>query len=125
MSLPDGLVKLAGILADWVEPAPGFDIFLFGSRVRGDHGPTSDVDVVIPIPRSISDEDENWWIKINEDDFKTINDSLPGPLQIQEAGPIATRALNAKEVHRDRQVRCVWMAPKNRVTTEDGDFWSE
>jgi predicted nucleotidyltransferase len=40
------LVALAEILADWVEPAPSVPaVYLFGSRVRGDHRHDSDVDV--------------------------------------------------------------------------------
>ena len=115
--MSDGLVNLARILADWVEPAPGFRIYLFGSRVRGDHRPNSDVDVVIPIPRSPSEADVTWWEDINEDKFKSINASLPGPLQILENNdPIADRVRNAREVYRDRQVICVWMEPKYRFS---------
>jgi predicted nucleotidyltransferase len=39
-------IAQAGIPADWIEPAPGAPaVYLFGSRVRGDHRPDSDVDV--------------------------------------------------------------------------------
>ena len=38
---------IARLLADWASPAPGVTIYFFGSRVRGDHGPASDVDVCI------------------------------------------------------------------------------
>jgi predicted nucleotidyltransferase len=37
---------LAEILAEWINPAPGIPaVYLFGSGVRGDHRPNSDVDV--------------------------------------------------------------------------------
>jgi predicted nucleotidyltransferase len=40
------LHALAEILAKWIEPVPGIPaIYLFGSRVRGDHRQDSDVDV--------------------------------------------------------------------------------
>jgi predicted nucleotidyltransferase len=40
------LQALAEILAEWINPAPGIPaVYLFGSRVRGDHRPNSDVDV--------------------------------------------------------------------------------
>lgn len=125
MSLPDGLVELARILADWAEPAPGFEIYLFGSRVRGDHGANSDVDVVIPIPRSPSDADFAWWRDINEDSFISINAALPGPLQILENDdPIANKVRIAREVYRDRQVKCVWMEPRYPLTAKTGNFGS-
>ena len=113
VSLSGGVVKLARILADWVEPAPGFDIYLFGSRVRSDHLPNSDVDVVIRSPHSLSEADLTWWCCINEDNFKSINAALPGPLHILDnLDPIADKVCDAKEVYRDRQVRCVWIGPK-------------
>jgi predicted nucleotidyltransferase len=43
-----GVLKaLAETLARWLEPAGGFVAYVFGSRVRGDHRPDSDVDVRI------------------------------------------------------------------------------
>lgn len=123
VSLSDGLVKLTRILADWVEPAPGYDIYLFGSRVRGDHGPNSDVDVVIPDPQSLSEADLKWWCDINEDEFGSINTALPGPLHIlPNFDPIADKVRNAREIYRDRQVRCVWMDPKPSNTARAERF---
>lgn len=117
MSLPNGLIELARILAEWVRPAPGFSIYVFGSRVRGDQRPNSDVDVVIPIPHSPSEADFIWWSGVNEDNFRSINATLPGPLRILENNdPIAEKVRNAREVHRDGQVRCVWMEPKHRLS---------
>lgn len=123
MSLPGDLEKLACILADWVEPAKGFDIYLFGSRVRGDHRTDSDVDVVIPIPRLPTPSDAAWWSEINEDNFKAINAELPGPLQILEnSDPIADKVRSARVVYCDRQVTCVWMEQKDRRTAVTGGF---
>lgn len=97
------LISLARILANWVEPAPGFEIYLFGSRVRGDNRSDSDVDVVIPIPSLPSDQDADWWGKINRDNFNSINAALPGPLQILEnIDPIADLVRNSQEIYRDR-----------------------
>jgi predicted nucleotidyltransferase len=107
------LIELAGILADWAEPAPSFQIYLFGSRVRGDHTPTSDVDVVIPF-ENIAYPDGQWWGSVNADEFKSIDARLPGKLAILENDdPFATKILNAPVVYRDRQVFCVWMEPKS------------
>jgi predicted nucleotidyltransferase len=39
------LAALAEVIATWLDGAPGVPVvYLFGSRVRGDHGPNSDVD---------------------------------------------------------------------------------
>jgi len=79
----DDLVALAAILADWSAPAPASTLFLFGSRVRGDHLPNSDVDVSIAWG-GISEADLDWWSKNNEELFVTIDRLLPGKLQILE-----------------------------------------
>ena len=113
MELPVDLPKLAKILAEWVEPAPGFVIYLFGSRVRGDNRSDSDVDVVIPIPQVPSEADATWWMENNQDNFKSINSKLPGSLSILEnADAIADYVRGAREVHRDGKIRCVWTEPK-------------
>lgn len=106
------LVELTGILANWVEPALGFVIYLFGSRVRGDHRLGSDVDVVIPLPRAPTDVDAVWWEEVSKGDFHAINAVLPGPLHILENDePIARKVLISMEVYRVGQVRCIWMDP--------------
>lgn len=120
MRLSDDLIELTRILADWVEPAPGFVVYLFGSRVRGDHRLDSDVDVVIPFPRSPSNDDATWWNYINHDNFKSINAALPGPLRILEnADPIAGKVLKSRDVYCYKQVKCVWMEPKHRLSGSD------
>ena len=41
-------MALATVIAEWAEPVLGLRrVFLFGSRVRGDHRPDSDVDLCI------------------------------------------------------------------------------
>ena len=110
------MVELAKILADWASLAPKFTIYLFGSRVRGDNRPDSDVDVVIRIPRgSIPQTDCDWWVNNNNDHFKSINSLLPGLLKICESvDPIAQKVVIAsnKPMYRDRNVVCVWLPPK-------------
>ena len=101
------------MLADWVSPAPSIMIYLFGSRVRGDHRPDSDVDVLIDIRRASTTEDATWWSSVNMDEFRTINALLPGPLQILEYhSNLMPEIINARIVYRDRQVICVWRAAK-------------
>jgi predicted nucleotidyltransferase len=100
------------VLADWVAPAPSVTIYLFGSRVRGDHRPDSDVDVVIDFenPQLV---DMKWWGAVNNDLFRSIDAALPGRLAILERDdPVANRVRYGPVVYRDRQVVCVWTEPK-------------
>jgi hypothetical protein len=79
------LQALARILADWIEPAPNIPaVYLFGSRVRGDHRPDSDVDVRLFLSewRNLTTVDMEWWGEQNETDFAALKSRLPGPLAI-------------------------------------------
>jgi predicted nucleotidyltransferase len=78
------LKRLASILADWADAAPGIPVvYLFGSRVRGDHRPDSDVDVQLYVDRWSADEvTTRWWMEQNDTDFATLKAKLPGPLAI-------------------------------------------
>lgn len=82
------LKELAQILADWLAPADGFVAYLFGSRVRGDHRPDSDVDVRIFL-EDVRDTDAGmaWWIEQNETDFAEVKAKLPGPLALHRDSP--------------------------------------
>jgi hypothetical protein len=46
IATPNDLKKLARTLADWAA-GKSITVFLFGSRVRGDHRPDSDVDIFV------------------------------------------------------------------------------
>ena len=113
MTASDELIDLARILADWIAAAPSYKIYLFGSRVRGDHRPTSDVDIVLPHQPYASDADISWLLSAHSECFASLKSVLPGPLQIVENdADLAATALSAKVVYQDRQVFCVWTAPK-------------
>jgi hypothetical protein len=108
----DELRELARILADWAALASGTTIYIYGSRVRGDHKPTSDVDVCIEWG-NVTDADIKWWESNNANNFADINARLPGPLQIIEVNdPLRFRIMGAQEIHRDGNVRCVVLPPK-------------
>jgi predicted nucleotidyltransferase len=84
----DELKVLADILAHWLEPAGGFTAYLFGSRVRGDHRPDSDVDVRIFLEECQPDEEGiRWWLEQNETDFAAVKALLPGPLAFHRNSP--------------------------------------
>lgn len=108
------LRQLASTLADWVDGHDSFVIYLFGSRVRGDYRPDSDVDVVVRWERPTG-HDVNWWLANNEEDFASINAKLPGRLRILEyTDPLSDRIIGAARhpTYRDRNVVCVWLPPK-------------
>lgn len=106
------LETLACILADWSSPASGATIYLYGSRVRGDHKPTSDVDVCFDWG-AVGEGDLGWWTANNETDFQEINTQLPGRLQILEMNdPLRIKIMSAPVVHQERNVRCVFLPPK-------------
>jgi hypothetical protein len=116
---PD-LFELVDILADWIAPAPNIPaIYLFGSRVRGDHRPDSDVDVRLFLNewKSIDVLDMEWWAKENETDFAALKQRLPGPLAIhRETSDEADTAIvegRKAPLLSLRRVICVW-TPTNK-----------
>lgn len=76
--------EIAAVLAKWIEPAPGVDaVYLFGSRVRGDNRPDSDVDVRVFVEQWQGDDATvNWWTEQNQSDFPALRAALPGPLEL-------------------------------------------
>jgi predicted nucleotidyltransferase len=112
MTPPSELRMLAAILAEWASEAPGVTLYLFGSRVRGDHRADSDVDVSVEWG-TLNDADKNWLLINNQDEFAGVNAKLPGPLHItEERHPITTKVRSAPVVYQDRSVRCVLLPPK-------------
>ena len=67
---PHELRDLAAVLADWTAAAPAATLYLFGSRVRGDYRPDSDVDVSVAWGQ-IGDADMDWWMQNNQELFVT------------------------------------------------------
>jgi predicted nucleotidyltransferase len=117
---PD-LLALARILADWIEPAPNLPaVYLYGSRVRGDHHPNSDVDVrVLPNEwRDLQEVDVEWWTNENATDFAALRARLPGPLHLPldpwNAADAAIREGRKNPVLVLGRVVCVWTRPQKR-----------
>jgi hypothetical protein len=118
-----GLASLADILADWLEPAPNIPVvYLFGSRVRGDHRPDSDVDVRVLINewRNLDRRDMDWWGKENDTDFAALKGQLPGPLSLhREQSDDADAAImqgRKTPVMVYRRIVCVWTPPKANLS---------
>jgi hypothetical protein len=112
------ITRLAASIADWC-PHPSIRIFLFGSRVRGDHRDDSDVDLCIKIT-DYSDEAEaahNWWRRQDQAFFKEeLPEGCPGPLCVTREDQdderwLWEKLLAADPLHRDRNVTCVILPP--------------
>jgi len=102
------LAELARKLADWAAPATGTIVYLYGSRVRGDHNANSDVDLSIEFPKANKD-DIAWWSANNKDGFANITANLGARVEILERNsPIRSEVLASPVVYQDRNVRCVW-----------------
>jgi predicted nucleotidyltransferase len=109
------LAELARKLADWAAPAKGTLIYLYGSRVRGDHKADSDVDICVDFSNPTS-EDINWWSENNLECFGSISAALDTRVEILERNsPIRLQVILAPIVHQDRNVRCVWRKPHAKI----------
>jgi predicted nucleotidyltransferase len=79
----DEVKQLARTLADWAADK-SVTVFLFGSRVRGDHRPDSDVDVFVQFG-AMTGGTAVWWTEQNSENFAGLKARLPGPLRILDA----------------------------------------
>jgi predicted nucleotidyltransferase len=77
---PD-LKRHAEIIAKWAEKLPLKNVYIFGSRVRGDARPDSDLDVAIEFefPSTVNEAMWNWYYQ-NETDFGELKKALGVPL---------------------------------------------
>jgi predicted nucleotidyltransferase len=105
------LKQLAQTLADWAADK-SVTVYLFGSRVRGDHRQDSDVDIFVQ-PGKATRETAVWWTVQNSEDFASLRARLPGKLKVLDAhAPLVPSVLKGKVVYRDRNVVCVLLPPK-------------
>jgi predicted nucleotidyltransferase len=118
------LDALAEILARWVDEVPGATVYLFGSRVRGDHRPESDVDVRIPLNEwdPVTNETMSWWERQNKTNFADLQARLPGPLkvhrEVDDAADAEIRRAAQNPVLVRRKVICLWTPPKGSLATD-------
>jgi predicted nucleotidyltransferase len=107
----DDLRQLARTLADWAADK-SVTVYLFGSRVRGDHRPDSDVDIFVQQGKATR-ETAVWWTVQNSEDFASLRAQLPGKLKVLEAhAPLVPSVLEGKAIYRDGNVVCVLLPPK-------------
>ena len=60
----------------------GATIYLYGSRVRGDHHADSDVDIFVDWPSDLNARFVDWWTRENGDLWKTISHALGARAEI-------------------------------------------
>lgn len=111
------LQALVDILAEWAGPVPRWKIYLFGSRVRGDHRQDSDVDIAVDWGNSGQDDQAvEWWLDENDStDFKEINAKLPGRLHIirPDDDPVwHDRVKSGPVVYQKGNIYCVLLPAK-------------
>jgi predicted nucleotidyltransferase len=111
--MSDELAALAEILAEWIDPVIGIPaVYLFGSRVRGDHRIDSDVDVRVYTDEWDGAETLRWWQTQNATDFAELKSRLPGVLSLhretQDDADKSIRAGIKNPVLVVRRAVCVW-----------------
>jgi predicted nucleotidyltransferase len=101
------LPEITAIVADWADRYPWVKcVVLFGSRVRGDHRPDSDLDL--------------WtWTEFEDEQPEWLDDYWSGIPALQERLGMVVHPCNASDldlepqfhagqvIHRDRKVRCI------------------
>jgi hypothetical protein len=119
--IPPDLPALAETIATWADEAPGVPhVYVFGSRVRGDHHPGSDVDLFLFQEEwDATSENVDWWQAQSMAEYRDLGDALPGPLHIlletydaSRDAVLAARADPACIVLQVRKVTCLWTPPR-------------
>jgi predicted nucleotidyltransferase len=104
-----------------VQPVPGVkEVYLIGSRVRGDHRPESDLDLRIFVEELGTDAQTiAWWMHQNQTEFADLKSQLlPISLAIHRDSPEkgddyieAVRAQRTSPKLKIGKAVCVWTPP--------------
>ena len=110
------LLELLDTLSGWSSSAD-VAVYLFGSRVRGDHRADSDVDLlIVPEPTDLT---VDWHSMQEATHYSAIQELLPGPIALidphdeENQGIVAVVAAGPVVLAKGN-VRCVWLAPKHQ-----------
>jgi len=92
-------------------------VYLFGSRVRGDHRPDSDVDVRLLLNEwNVCMDTAQWWLEQNRTNYDALRARLPGPFSPhREDGDFVDQFIREgrkSPVLVVRKAVCVWTPPK-------------
>jgi predicted nucleotidyltransferase len=117
MLIDPDLERQANIIAEWAEKLPLKNVYIFGSRVRGDAMADSDLDVAIEFdpPQTINDAAMWNWKYQNDTDFTELKNALGVPLSLhcdrEDSVWPAIRAGAMKPVLSVGKVSCVITPP--------------
>ncbi len=101
------------VIAEWSRGTKGLLFYVYGSRVRGDHRPDSDVDVYLRITTGMNDATVDWWTDQNQADFAELKEALPGRLELLDGPNSLKQAIIASTPYRVMgDVIAVWLPPK-------------
>jgi predicted nucleotidyltransferase len=111
------LLQLVETLEAWCS---GVDVtvYLFGSRVRGDHRADSDVDLLIIFSKP-TDAAVDWQDEQEKTYYAAIQKLLPGRIALLDPDDAENKALVAAVkagpvVLKKGNVKCVYLGPKPR-----------
>ena len=121
MPLPPDLIPLVRIIAEWLKSVPGVRrLYLYGSRVRGDHRSDSDVDLRIFRDDDLDADDStaDWWTHQHKSHFAELEDRLPEKLHLVFETDVVDPAIREgaeDPVHVEGRVICVLTPPKAKA----------
>jgi predicted nucleotidyltransferase len=114
--IPSDLKALADAVSTWVDEVSGVkEIYIFGSRVRGDHRPDSDVDIRVFVDQLANDTQTTvWWTDQHATCFADLKVLLPGPLGMHDRSENFDKDIlnQLNVVLTVRKAVCVWLSPK-------------
>jgi predicted nucleotidyltransferase len=107
-------MRLAGVIAQWASEVQNVRVYLYGSRVRGDHELDSDIDLCVAFPKR--DPAVMAWWELNQlTRFALLELKLGKRVRARSPDdPVGERVRQAaldpdRVIHQDRNVTCVWM----------------
>jgi predicted nucleotidyltransferase len=107
------LKALVQVLVDWAAGKTA-TVYLFGSRVRGDHRPDSDVDIAVGLEFA-DNETHQWWMQNHGNEFECLKSQLRTRLHIHDPDddPEVLRWVKSGQVvYKKENVVCVRLAPR-------------
>ena len=108
-----GLSELMDVLAEWAAGAP-VTVYVYGSRVRGDYRPDSDVDLYVAHMKGQEAAGDDWYNKQTEDNYSDLRNKLAGPISkvMPPFGAAHPLLFPHYEVARKRNVIALHTPPK-------------
>jgi hypothetical protein len=74
------LSELMNVLAEWAANAP-VTVYVYGSRVRGDHRTDSDVDLYVQHLNGQEAAGDEWYDAQKAENYSNLRGKLPGPIE--------------------------------------------